>query len=161
MLKTRPVHTEDESFLFELYASTRQSELLAWGWDDAMQQNFLRMQWNAQRMGYSHQYPGADHLVILWGDQRAGRLYIFRNNLEIRLVDIALLPAFYNQGIGSSLLQDLQRQAQAADLPLRLRVLKNNPARRLYERLQFATTDEDEMYLRMEWRAGDNAFKNL
>ncbi|PWK13486.1 GNAT family N-acetyltransferase [Tumebacillus permanentifrigoris] len=161
MLKLNPVHTDDESFLYELYASTRKMELLAWGWDDAMQHHFLNMQWNSQRMSYAAQFPDGDHRLVLWEQQPAGRLFIFRNSQAIILVDIALLPEFCNRGIGGMLIVDLQTEARNADLPLRLQVQTSNPARRLYARHGFTITFEDELYLQMEWRAVENASEKV
>jgi hypothetical protein len=39
-------------------------------------------------------------------------------------------------------------------VPLRLQVLKTNPALSLYRRLGFATTGEDQMYIQMERQPG-------
>jgi hypothetical protein len=39
----RSEQPQDEPFLFELYASTRQEELDAWGWPPEMRRNFLVM----------------------------------------------------------------------------------------------------------------------
>lgn len=53
---------------------------------------------------------------------------------HVRLRNIALVEAWRRRGIGASLLLGL---AAASDKPIRLRVLKGNPARRLYERVGF------------------------
>jgi ribosomal protein S18 acetylase RimI-like enzyme len=65
-------------------------------------------------------------------------------------VDIALLPEFRGRGIGGGQLASLIQQCRAEKLPLRLQVLKENPAQRLYERLGFNKTSEDQMYIQME-----------
>jgi len=44
----RAATASDEPFLFALYASTREHELAAWGWEPAQRDAFLRMQWMAQ-----------------------------------------------------------------------------------------------------------------
>jgi len=48
------------------------------------------------------------------------------------------------------LIRELIRQCGEGKVPLRLQVLRNNPARRLYERLGFVQTGEDQMYIQME-----------
>src|SRR5882672_3989068 len=84
----------DEAFLFEVYASTRTAELAATGWSEPQQESFLRMQFQAQDKHYRGNYPGADLQIIRVDGQPAGRLYIHRRAGEIRIMDIALLPAF-------------------------------------------------------------------
>jgi ribosomal protein S18 acetylase RimI-like enzyme len=68
---------------------------------------------------------------------------------EFVLVDLALLPEHRKFGIGTRLLNDLLRRAVEARKPIRLHVLKSNPARRLYERLGFSLVKEESMYLEM------------
>ncbi|MHC4780253.1 MAG: N-acetyltransferase [Planctomycetota bacterium] len=50
-----------------------------------------------------------------------------------------------------SLILDLQERAREEHLPVRLQVLKVNPARHLYERLGFRCCCETKTHLRMEW----------
>ncbi|WP_202962844.1 GNAT family N-acetyltransferase [Tumebacillus flagellatus] len=138
--------------MFDLYASTRQEEMSAWGWDDFMQQNFLTMQWNAQRMSYEAQFPDAHHHVLMVNEQPVGRLLVNQTPEELHIVDIALLPEARNRGVGSAVLQELQAQARSLGVPLKLRVLHTNPARRLYERLGFRVVHEDAMSRHMEWQ---------
>lgn len=58
--------------------------------------------------------------MIVSDRQSVGRLYVSRWPEEIRVVDIALLPDFCNRGIGTTLLQRLQAEAQASGKPLRI-----------------------------------------
>ena len=60
--------------------------------------------------------------MIVSDRQSVGRLYVSRWPEEIRVVDIALLPDFCNRGIGTTLLQRLQAEAQASGKPLRIHV---------------------------------------
>jgi ribosomal protein S18 acetylase RimI-like enzyme len=84
--------------------------------------------------------------------QPAGRLYVAREEDELRIVDIALLPEHCNGGIGTTLLRRLQSEAVAAGKPLRVHVERFSPALRLYERLGFRQIADREVYLFMEWR---------
>jgi ribosomal protein S18 acetylase RimI-like enzyme len=68
------------------------------------------------------------------------------------LVDIALLAEHRGQGAGSGLVRELMQQCACDGVPLRLQVLKTNPALRLYKRLGFIRTGEDQMYVQMERR---------
>lgn len=71
--------------------------------------------------------------------------------METGLIDIALLPEYRNQGIGSILLRGLLTEAAAVGSSVRLQVLKGNPARELYARLGFLTTAENGPYEMLAW----------
>jgi GNAT superfamily N-acetyltransferase len=51
---------------------------------------------------------------------------------------------FQRKGIGTEVLQRIVEEASRLKLPIRLAVVKFNPSRRLYERLGFRVTHEDE-----------------
>jgi ribosomal protein S18 acetylase RimI-like enzyme len=146
----RPYCADDQEFLFRLYASTRQHEIAAFGWPEAQQQAFLRMQFNAQQNWYEMSYGQADHQIVEQDGIPIGRIMVSRQQAFILLVDIALLPEFRGQGIGGELIQQLILECNQRKLPLRLQVQRINPAQRLYERLGFSKTGEDQMYLQME-----------
>ncbi len=143
---------EDEAFLFELYASTRQEELDAWGWPPEMRSAFLTLQFKASQ-GYHTAFPDAEFQIVLLDGIDAGRLVVHRSPEELRIVDIVLLPQHRNTGIGSALLQRIFGEAAATGKPLRLQVLKGSRAARLYHRLGFVQMGESELYLEMKWRA--------
>ncbi len=150
----RPVRTEDEGFLFDLYAGTRAGELALVSWDAAQQDAFLRMQFDVQRRSYAMQFPDADHRIIWLDDEPIGRLLVNRADDGILLVDVALRPEWRNVGIGTVLIRSLQREAARAGKPVRLHVEPLNPARRLYERLGFAPIGGNGITLELEWRPG-------
>jgi ribosomal protein S18 acetylase RimI-like enzyme len=142
---------QDEDFQLRVYASTRADELALTGWPEAAQAAFARMQFAAQGKQYTTTYPGARVSIILVGEEPAGRLIVYHGAAEIRVVDIALLPEFRGQGIGEGILRDLQAQARAVGKALRLSVLTDGRARRLYERLGFVPLQGHEIYTEMEW----------
>ena len=151
-ITSRPVAPADDTFLREVYTSTRAAELALVNWGDAQQAAFLRMQFDAQHRSYQAQFPEADYLVILAGDEPIGRLYLARGAEEFRIVDLSLLAAHRGQGIGTALLKNILAEAAAAVRPVRLHVERSNPARRLYERLGFAGIGEGPIYLELEKR---------
>ncbi|HEY2084307.1 MAG TPA: GNAT family N-acetyltransferase, partial [Verrucomicrobiae bacterium] len=152
VITVRPETPQDEVFLFELYASTRQEELDAWGWPPEMRSAFLAMQFKASQ-GYHSAFPDAEFQIVLLNGANAGRLVLHRTREELLLVDIALLPRYRNAGIGSALLRKIFGEAAATSRPLRLKVLKGNRAERFYQRLGFKKTGETELHIDMEWRA--------
>lgn len=84
---------------------------------------------------------------MLVDGQPAGRLYVARWDEEIRIVDIALLPGRRNGGIGTALLRDLMREAEAAGKPLTIHVERFNPALGLYLRLGFTAVEDKGVHL--------------
>lgn len=147
----RPEAPRDEGFLYEVYASTRAEELAQTNWDETMRRRFLQQQFNAMRLGYRSMFPTGEFLIIELGGQPVGRLVIDRGAPEIRVVDLALLPTQRNRGIGTVLMRQVCAHAEK---PVRLCVLKNNRARRWYERLGFKVIGEQGVYDELEWIPG-------
>jgi ribosomal protein S18 acetylase RimI-like enzyme len=110
------------------------------------------MQFAAQAQYYREHYPDTSFDVILLGAEAVGRLYVARWTDEIRIVDIALLPACCNRGLGTTLVRALQAEAAASRKPLRIHVERFNPALRLYERLGFRQVEDKGVYLFLEWQ---------
>jgi ribosomal protein S18 acetylase RimI-like enzyme len=152
VITVRPEQPQDEGFLFELYASTRQEELEAWGWPPEMRSTFLTMQFKASQ-GYHSVFPDAEFQIVLLNGTNAGRLVLHRTPDELHLVDIALLPQYRNAGIGSALLKRIFGEAAGTNKPIRVKVLRGNRAERFYQKLGFKKTGETELHNDMEWRA--------
>ena len=150
-LRLRPVTSEDEPFLLNLFATTRSDELAFMNVSENQKQAFIAMQFRAQSRQYAMTYPHARNSIILWNDNPIGRILFDRGELEFTLVDIALLPTHRGNGIGTSIIQDLLKQAAAARKPIRLHVLTSSAAKRLYERLGFSLVGGDVAYLEMMW----------
>jgi GNAT superfamily N-acetyltransferase len=56
-----------------------------------------------------------------------------------------LVPQFQGQGLGNAVLTALLEECDAARMPVRLDVLQQSPARRLYERHGFTFEHEDAL----------------
>ena len=152
-LSLRPAAAADEDFLFDLYASSRGDDLASLGWSPDQVREFLRMQYEAQQRFLKNEYRRADDQIILIDGRTAGRLLVERRDHEIRGIDVALLPEFRNQGIGSWLFAQLQSESARTRKPLRIQVIRFNPAIALLERLGFSRTSETATHFQMEWRA--------
>jgi ribosomal protein S18 acetylase RimI-like enzyme len=151
----RPATPEDYEELVAVYASTRADELaqVTW-WDDAQKLAFCRMQYHAQKAEYDARYPDAQYDLILLEGRTAGRLWIGRDDEEIHMLDITVLPWAQGRGVGSALVRTLIGEARASGKRLRHMVfVMNEGARRLYERLGFVVIEEVMgTHLHMEWR---------
>lgn len=121
-------------------------------WTAEQKSAFLAQQFDAQHHYYHEHFPSADYLVVERDGTSIGRIYLDRRKDELRLIDIALVPEARNQGLGGALLLDLLDEAQAASLPVRIHVEKNNPAMRLYLKLGFEPLEDQGVYQLMEWR---------
>lgn len=146
----RQCTTADRGLLEAVYASTREPELALVPWDDAAKRAFVAQQFAAQDKHYREHYPGATLDVIEADGEPAGRLYVSWSDADIRIMDIALLPEFRGRGIGTRLLRELLDAGRASGRSVSIHVERENPARRLYERLGFRAVGEHGIYLLME-----------
>jgi ribosomal protein S18 acetylase RimI-like enzyme len=153
----RPVTDADREFLIELYAGTREEELAQVAWDDAAKRSFLEQQFTAQDHHYRANYPGATLNVIEVDGVRAGRLYVHRGSDDIRIMDIAIAPAFRRRGVATELLEGLIEEARASGRSVSIHVELQNPARSLYERLGFVPAGEHGIYVLMKWTQAKTA----
>jgi ribosomal protein S18 acetylase RimI-like enzyme len=153
-LHFRQATEHDRDFLYNVYASTREEEVRQAPWTPAQRQAFLAMQARAQDKHYREHFPDADYLIIMVDGQDAGRLYLARTAAEIRIVDIALLPRFRGRGLGQRIVRDIQTEAAERDRPVRIHVEKNNPALRMYQRLNFVSCEDKGVYWLMEYCPG-------
>jgi ribosomal protein S18 acetylase RimI-like enzyme len=153
----RPAGPADAEVLYRIYASTREAELAVVPWDPAAKEAFLRLQFAAQDSSYHATFPGASYDLIVSGAGVLGRLYVDRGETAWLVIDVALLPEYRGQGIGTRLLTEVLAQACAAGKPVRLHVEQFNPARRLYDRLGFHQVADQGVYLLLERqpRAGE------
>jgi len=153
-ISLRPATTEDQGFLLEVFKSSRGDDLRELGWGEERIREFLDMQFEAQQRLYESDYQQADDQIVLCKGKLAGRLIVERRDHEIRCVDVALLPAHQNAGIGAFLIRSLQDEAKLANKPLRLGIIRFSRAVSLFERLGFLRTSETGTHFQMEWLPG-------
>lgn len=144
IIRTRPVRPEDHDFLFELYASTRQDVWALIDWSEQRKLDFVRSQFNAQRIDYTRRFPADTFKIILEGDVPVGRLYLHRGETEIRVVDIIVARSHRGRGIARHLMRQILDEADTRGVPVRLHVQPANFAAAWYERLGFETIAQAE-----------------
>jgi len=149
-IKLRPVSADDYDFLVALYGSTRAEEMAMVPWTTEQQETFIRLQFAAQQDHYAKKYPTASHDVIVCDDRPVGRLYVARLDQEIRIVDITLMPAERNAGIGSRLLEQLLDEANGSGKITSIYVEEFNPSLRLFERLGFSPSEQHGIHLLLQ-----------
>lgn len=152
MIHRRAATPDDEPFLFELYCAVRAHEFALLPLPEPLKQQVIRSQFTAQQSGYSTEYPGSGFDIVFKDERKVGRIWIARLQDSFHLVDIAVMPEAQNAGIGTDLVRELQREAEAAQKPVRLSVFRFNPgSARFHERLGFSVTHEDPIQFYYEW----------
>jgi ribosomal protein S18 acetylase RimI-like enzyme len=146
----REINSQDSTFLYQVYASTRQEELAVVDWDDSQKEVFLKMQFDAQHKYYLETFTEAGFHILVFDGEEVGRLYLEQRDDEIRIIDIALLPEFRNQGIGTECMETILELGHSMGKPVRIHVECNNPAMSLYLRLGFQRVSENGIYVLME-----------
>jgi ribosomal protein S18 acetylase RimI-like enzyme len=147
----RPATDGDRDHLLAVYASTRQEELDQVVWPPGAREAFLAQQFAAQDHEYRRHNPDGSFDVIEVDGVPAGRLYVDRRPGDLRIVDIALLPAYRGRGIGAMLVRGLQEAAASEGRIVSIHVEHSNRAAALYERLGFKLAEDLGVYRRMEW----------
>jgi GNAT superfamily N-acetyltransferase len=153
-ISLRPVTAGDEEVLLEIYKSSRGDDLRGLGWTEDRINEFLGMQYEAQKHFLANEYKRADDELILFEAEPAGRLIVERREHEIRFIDLALLAEHRNDSIGTFLIRRLQNEARREEKPLRLQIIRFNRAVNLLERLGFARISETGTHFQMEWVPG-------
>lgn len=159
-LTFRSITDADHPFLKQVYASTREEELTVVPWSEEQKQAFLEFQFNAQHTFYQTQFGDAAFWVIEQAGVPIGRLYLDRRADEIRIIDIALLPAYRDRGIGTALLNAVLAEGQDKNQPVTIHVERNNRALHLYRRLGFVQKGDESIYYLMQWTPSDNNVVN-
>jgi GNAT superfamily N-acetyltransferase len=142
----------DEALLKRLYRSSRDPELELTDWPEERKAEFALTQFALQDRWYRENYPGLQMLVIEREGAPIGRLYLHGSQGLLDLMDITLEPAARAKGLGTALIQQLQRDAREEHAAITLHVESFNPARRLYARLGFSEEGQVGVYIRMRWK---------
>lgn len=142
---------DDEEFLQDVYATTREDVNLV-PWDENLKREFILMQYRAQKAHYAEYYPRSDHYIILFDGRPAGRYWIDYGREDVRFVDMAVLPEFRGQGIGTVLFKDALKHAREMGLPAILHVIKGHRSIPMYKRMGFRFAGDNGAHDKMEWR---------
>ncbi len=147
-LQLRPCRPSDDEFVFHVrkLAFRKYLELTYGPWDETTQR-FMHMQ------GFRPQ----DTQIISLGGRDVGWIEIHDRPADLYLANIYLLPEAQGHGIGRQLINQLIQRGRDERRPVTLRVLKVNPARRLYERLGFKHDYQIETHYYMRWDTDTDA----
>lgn len=113
------------------------------GWDEKKQDHYADIDFN-DRNPHIIQYEDKQAGVIGWQEKED----------HIWFGPIFVLPEFQNKGIGSFLVKQFMKEAEAKNIALRLQTLKmNEGAKKLYERLGFKVISSNEVHWQMEYKS--------
>ncbi|WP_255507978.1 N-acetyltransferase [Lysinibacillus sp. BW-2-10] len=156
-METTKVREEESNFLFEVYESSRLSEVSTWGWEQNQITQFLKMQYQLQQQSYLIHYPNLETNIIYFQNKKVGRLLLANLFDKQVIVDITILPNYQNRGIGTYIISNILKDAKNQNKIVQLSVFyTNKQALKLYEQLGFKKVNQNEMYIQMEWSQVNN-----
>jgi ribosomal protein S18 acetylase RimI-like enzyme len=139
----RPATEADREFFF----ATRRAGFRALvDWDD-----------DAERAKADREFDALPVQIVLERGEPVGYLAVLNEPDHVFLDEVVLVPDAQGRGLGTRLVHEVLEYAAASGVPVRLSVLVNNPARRLYERLGFRVTSVEHSRVRMEWSPTRNS----
>lgn len=147
ILQLRTATKDDIEWLYDTFKSTMRDYIeQTWGWDEVM-----------QRHSFEQNLPPASFLIASIGNEDIGAYSVFEKRDHLWL-EIALIVADKQRaGFGRLLLLEIQQRASAIQKPIRLNVLKINPALQFYERIGFVIEGQDQWSFKMFWHPNTEA----
>ena len=138
----RPASEEDFHFLYDLKVACLKEYVTAtYGWDEAYQRRLFAKRFD----------PSAMQIIVV-DDRDVGQLSVEDSADELYIAGVYLLPAWQNQGLGTTVIENVLSTAAAREKGVHLQVLRVNPALRLYERLGFTIFEETDTHFKMRWQ---------
>jgi SAM-dependent methyltransferase len=128
----RPATETDREFLRRLHhVCFRPWVEPIWGWDEADQDR-----------RFADAFTTEGRSIVELHGRAVGTIRTTRRAGTLVIADIAVAPEHQGRGVGARLLRGVLAEADGAGQPVRLQVLRTNPARRLYERHGFTVEAE-------------------
>ena len=103
--------------------------------------------WNASL--FRDCFVPQEYKVIEIQQQIVGFFKVVTSSNEIYLAEIQILKEYQNKGIGTNFIQSIIERAKNSDRKLWLKVIRNNPAEQLYQRLGFIVFEESSTHKKM------------
>jgi GNAT superfamily N-acetyltransferase len=140
-IAVRPARVEDFDFCSDLYFSEMGRTIRELNLDVGKQAANLRQRWDLQQV----------RIITLAGDD-IGWVQSMIEGDALFLGQLFVAPAHQGHGIGTTIVRRLIEEAACERRAVTLGVVKTSPALRLYRRLGFRTTREDDrkFYMRRD-----------
>jgi ribosomal protein S18 acetylase RimI-like enzyme len=136
----RPAMESDIDFLFALHIATMKEYVdKTWGWEDDFQESLFRRNY----------VPSGIQIVTYLG-RDMGMLSMEERDADIFLRAIEIHPEYQGKGIATAIVNRIIADGVQKMKPVFLRVLRVNPAKRLYDRLGFSVVEETATHFYMK-----------
>jgi GNAT superfamily N-acetyltransferase len=132
-ISLRPARAADSEFAYQVLERTMKSYAIAtWGkWCER----------EAREETSADATAGRSQIIQL-GTIAVGLLCVEYFETHLQLEQLFVLPEYQRQGIGATVLQTVITEGRSKGLPVRLRVLRVNPAKAFYARHGFCVVSE-------------------
>ena len=99
---------------------------------------------------FRRNFVSQEYQVIQRQQKPIGFFKIVASATDIYLAEIQIANQYQNKGIGTSLIKSIVNQALNNNKRIWLKVIKNSPAQKLYQRLGFTVFEESATHKKME-----------
>jgi ribosomal protein S18 acetylase RimI-like enzyme len=140
-LTLRPAELEDFAFCQRTYFEPMRATIEKLGLDE-----------ERHRVNFANQWRVKEVRIVMMEGEVIGWLQTAGTDDALFLAQLFIDTRFQRRGIGNRLMRILIEEATRENKAVTLGVVKTNPARRLYERLGFSVTHEDQykFYMRRQ-----------
>jgi ribosomal protein S18 acetylase RimI-like enzyme len=129
----RPARQTDVPFLYACYKRTMREYIeQTWRWDEEFQSE-----------AFQQHLPWQRFIVIMVEGTPMGAACLLETPDHMVLEMMMIEPEYQSRRIGSDFVTRLLNHARSEGRGIKLRVMKINPARAMYERLGFVVVGED------------------
>lgn len=137
-----PASDADRDFSYQVKKTAEGDLVRRWfGWDEAVQSDFFANEWIERRPS-----------IIWFEGTPVGTVDVRELEDRMEIGRFFILPEYQNRGIGSTILDEALRRADAQGLVVRLAFLNGNRAASLYRRNGFRLVRRTETHSYMERR---------
>ncbi|MEM7277708.1 MAG: GNAT family N-acetyltransferase [Pseudomonadota bacterium] len=127
-----PASAEDIDFLLQLRMETMDQQLVSHGVELSAEQHLERVE---------HELSNC--FLIVAGGQKIGAVKFVTCDSSLEILQLQIKPGNQGKGYATIVLNELIAKARGAERSMKLSVLKQSPALRLYRRLGFRVIGED------------------
>jgi ribosomal protein S18 acetylase RimI-like enzyme len=141
-LETRKTIASDFDFIYSLYRQTLYEYVeQTWGHKEEFQRNGMR-----------EDFDTLPFEIVYDQGENIGAISVVDKENALRIIFLAIAPTYQRQGFGKQILRQVLEQAEKRAIPVRLSVIRINPAKAFYEHLGFKVVGSDEGSFFMEWQ---------
>jgi GNAT superfamily N-acetyltransferase len=139
MLSFRTAEIEEMDWAYQLFKEGLQQYIAqTWGWNELF-----------QRHSFLANLPASSFVIITRDEDDVGGYCLKHKSDHLYLEMLLLTASAQRKGIGTQVMKLLIAQANDRSLPIRLSVLRNNPAHLFYRQLGFDVIAEDNFRYEM------------